>query len=201
MRRWAWILGGLILSAAALFSGVVYAKYRAGRSTPLPLSVPVTVVGIPEGADYVYDGSPYGIDYPGTELLYEGSTEGTDAGTYTAVFSLRDPVTECWEDGTREAKSVTMKIVPRPIVLRSESDTKPWDGIPLTNAQYTIGAGLLPEGSYANVPEGTERFENALAEGDRLAGIAVTGSQTSAGTSDNTIGEAVILNAAEAVPL
>ena len=184
MRKW--------MSAASLFLGTVYAKYRAMNTVPLPVSVPVLRVPVPEGEDYVYDGSAHGIRYQEEGAAHEGTVLEQNAGTYTAVFTLQDPVTSCWEDGTRETKTVTFRIIPRPVVLQSESAQKAWDGAPLTEEAYELLPGTLPAGIYGNVPEGADHFEQALADGDTLSEVLVSGEQTDAGNSPNTIGNARI---------
>ena len=183
----------LFMLSSAFAAGTAFAKYRAGKSVPLPLSVSIRKVGIPEGADYLYDGAVHGIEYDSSRMSLEGVSESVEAGTYEAVFSLKDPVTECWEDRSREAKTVILRIVPRPIVLTSGSAKKAWDGTPLTEGSYTLSPGTLPEGSFRNVPEGTVILENALSEGDHLESVQVTGSQQDAGSSGNVIGDARIL--------
>ena len=192
MRKWLILAGLLLLSAASLVFGTVYAKYRAVRTVPLTVSVPITRVAVPEGGDYVYDGAVHGIAFTEEKIVPEGVTAEENAGEYTAVFTLRDPVTECWEDGTRDPKTVSFRIVRRPIVLSSESAVKSWDGTPLREGSYQLLPGILPEGSFLNVPEGTERFPEALAAGDTLAQVIVSGEQTDAGSSANTIGSARI---------
>lgn len=59
----------------------------------------------------------------------------------------------------------TLTVTPRPISVVTDSDTKPFDGTPLTNGGYTAG----------NLVEG------------HTAVITVTGSQTEIGSSDNTV--------------
>ena len=194
MRK-ALILFGLIMSlvTAAFVAGSVFAKYRAGETVPLELSVRIRKVGSPEGADYLYDGQIHGISYDEEKMTAEGVTESADAGTYTVILSLKDPVTDCWEDGTRESKTVLLRIVPRPVILSSGSAWKAWDGTPLTEDSYTLSPGPLPEGNYLNVPEGTAVLTDALAEGDHLESVRITGSRTDAGSSDNVIEDARFL--------
>ncbi|MBR3436930.1 MAG: cell wall-binding repeat-containing protein [Lachnospiraceae bacterium] len=189
---WAVLLFALLLGLTAFPAS---AKYRKGGSVPLPLSVRIEKVGIPSGPDWLYDGEEHGITYDDTRMSTEGTLRSTDAGVFTAVFSLKDPVSCLWEDGTREPKSVSFRIVPRPVVLTSESDAKPWDGTDLTNGGYTLAPGKLPEGRFENVPEGTEYMAEALSEGDFLRSVSVTGFQRDAGTSPNVIGDARIFRA------
>ena len=66
-----------------------------------------------------------------------------------------------------------LTIKPRPITITAASDSKVYDGTPLTNAGYEI-------------TEGTLAFDDAL-----LSAV-VTGSQTDAGSSENPVSDAVI---------
>lgn len=192
-KRFLLIFSLLILVLSAVLAFTVSAKYRHGEAVPLPVSVRIRTVGVPEAPDYLYDGIEHAILYDDTKLNKEGVTVSTEAGVFEAVFSLKDPVTECWEDGTRTDKTVTWRIVPRPVVFTSLSVRKNWDGTPLVSDDYTLSPGNLPEGRFANVSEGTLVLEEALAAGDRVGNVTVSGSQTDAGTSPNRIGEAIIL--------
>ncbi|MBP5294237.1 MAG: cell wall-binding repeat-containing protein, partial [Lachnospiraceae bacterium] len=110
-----------------------------------------------------------------------------------------DPVTECWEDGTRTDKTVRFRVVPRPIVLTSGSALKAWDGTALREDSYQLSPGKLPEGSFVNVPEGLETMPDALSEGDEIGSVSVTGFRIDAGMSENLIEDARILRGTEDV--
>ena len=67
----------------------------------------------------------------------------------------------------------TLTITPKPLTITADSDTKVYDGTPLTKNSYT---------------------HTELLTGDKIEGVTVTGSQTDAGTSDNVLSAAVIKN-------
>ncbi len=196
MKKRIFLLGaGLALAALSLLAFPVFAKYRAGETRPLPLSVVIRKAEIPEGRDYVYDGLDHGIAFDDALLTAEGVTEESEAGTYVVTFSLKDPVTSCFTDGTREDKTVTLRIAKRPVLITSGDALKAWDGAPLTEGSYVVSPGRLPEGRFENVPEGAETLENAFADGEGVGSIRITGSQTDAGSSENLIGGAEIVRA------
>lgn len=78
-----------------------------------------------------------------------------DAGEYTAVIK---------KDG-EEIGRVTFTIEPRPLTIRTASDSKTYDGSPLTKTDDVTFIGLV--------------------DGE-IVSVTVTGSQTSVGSSDNT---------------
>ena len=53
-------VAGLLAVLMSILAIPVFAKYRTGGTRPLPLSVTIRRAEIPEGADYVYDGSSHG---------------------------------------------------------------------------------------------------------------------------------------------
>ena len=70
----------------------------------------------------------------------------------------------------------TLEVTKKAVTITADSDTKVYDGTPLTKDSYT---------------------STALAEGDSITSVTITGSQTAAGTSENTPGKALIVNAEE----
>ncbi|MBR3240348.1 MAG: Cna B-type domain-containing protein [Oscillospiraceae bacterium] len=69
----------------------------------------------------------------------------------------------------------TLKVTPKAVTITADSDTKVYDGKPLTKDSYTV---------------------EGLAEGDSVQSVTVTGSQTAAGSSNNVPSAAKILNGA-----
>ena len=92
----------------------------------------------------------------------------TDVGTHTLY--VRQEIT----DGANQSRVLTTQatytITPRPVTLTSASDTKEYDGKPLTND--TVTATVTAEGK-------------GFVEGQGVT-ITVTGTQTEVGFSDNT---------------
>ena len=69
----------------------------------------------------------------------------------------------------------TLEVTPKAVTITADSDTKVYDGTALTKNSYT---------------------NTALAEGDSIGSVTVTGTQTVAGSSDNVPSAAKIVNAA-----
>ena len=69
----------------------------------------------------------------------------------------------------------SLKVTPKAVTITADSDTKVYDGAALTKDSYT---------------------NTALAEGDSIDSVTVTGSQTVVGTSDNVPSAAKIVNTA-----
>ncbi|MGI6164285.1 MAG: S-layer homology domain-containing protein, partial [Bacillota bacterium] len=74
--------------------------------------------------------------------------------------------------------SGTVEITARPIEITAASDTKTYDGTALSNSDYSLTGGSLPEA-------------------DRLMSVTVTGSQTAVGSSANVASLAVIMRGGE----
>ena len=70
----------------------------------------------------------------------------------------------------------TLEVTKKPVTITADSDSKMYDGTPLTKDSYTIA-------------------ENALAEGDSISAVKIEGSQTVVGSSYNVARDAVIINA------
>jgi uncharacterized protein (TIGR02145 family) len=106
---------------------------------------------------------------------YDGSFQATliSGVIYKSGFSILDPsstdVTFCYTP----AFKVKLGITPRVITITAASDSKAYDGTPLTNSGYSITAGTL-------------------ASTDNLASCVVTGSQLCLGSSPNVPSAAVI---------
>ena len=107
----------------------------------------------------------------------DGSFQATLASgiIYKGGFSILDPsgssVTSCYTPTFK----VKLGIVPCTITITAATDSKPYDGTPLTNSGYSITAG-------------------ALVSSDNLASCIVTGSQLCLGSSPNVPSGAVIKN-------
>ena len=107
----------------------------------------------------------------------DGSFQATLAAgvIYKSGFSILDPsstdVTFCYTPTFK----VKLGITPRALTITAASDTKAYDGTPLTNSGYSITAG-------------------ALASTDNLTSCVVTGSQLCLGSNNNVPSAAVIMN-------
>ncbi|TFZ39953.1 VWA domain-containing protein [Soehngenia longivitae] len=128
-----------------------------------------------EITDYtgIYDGENHSIEVKGLvdgdKVYYsedgntwqEGNPSYTNAGEHKVYVKVENPN---YED--REGFG-TVKITPRDISIQSQSANKVYDGTPLTKNEFTIINGELVEGEEITV--------------------VITGSQTSVGSSKNTI--------------
>ena len=136
-----------------------------------------------ESAVKVYDGTPLthsGWDIVTGELLpgdtihvaFTGTQTACGVADNTAVFTVKsqggDNVTQNYDI---QVVVGTLTVTKRPLTVSSASDSKVYDGTPLTN-------------------DGTELLLGTLAEGESLV-IVMTGSQTAAGSSRNTFSVAV----------
>ncbi|MCR5201902.1 MAG: MBG domain-containing protein, partial [Lachnospiraceae bacterium] len=106
-----------------------------------------------------------------------------DAGTYVVVVEL---AADANYEATKSAP-VTFTIAKRPITITAKDATKVYDGTELTNDGYltptvTVDADGNPLTTGA-----------AIAIGDKLTSVTVTGSQTEVGESANTAADAKIV--------
>ena len=66
--------------------------------------------------------SPQWLNYEDQKMSISGTTSATNAGTYTATFT---PIgLYCWTDGTRTAKNVQWRILPKVITVPTASTTE-----------------------------------------------------------------------------
>ncbi|MBQ6663713.1 MAG: hypothetical protein IJM69_09270, partial [Firmicutes bacterium] len=104
----------------------------------------------------------------------------TEAGTYVVKVEGTPVVTDPEGNNVTKQFTVTtvdgeLKIEKRALAILADSDSKVYDGAPLTISTYT---------------------SKGLAEGDTIDSVTVTGSQTDVGESENVPSAAKILNAA-----
>jgi hypothetical protein len=134
------------------------------------------------------------VPYDGTEktvtgftssldgLTFEGVTasgSGTNIGEYDVTFTGVTIGTTKDTSGNyvvTETINGTLTITPKPLTITADSDTKVYDGTPLTKDSYTNTALLI---------------------GDQIESVTVTGSQTNAGISNNVPSAAVIKNSTD----
>ena len=112
-------------------------------------------------------------------LTFEGvsaSGSGTEMGDYPVTFTGVTIGTTKDTSGNYVVMSTvngTLTISRKQLTITADSETKVYDGTPLTKNSYT---------------------HTVLLTGDKIEGVTVTGSQTNAGASDNVLSAAVIKN-------
>ncbi|MBQ3811740.1 MAG: InlB B-repeat-containing protein, partial [Kiritimatiellae bacterium] len=152
------------------FTGATY------TITAAPMTITVA------GCDEVYNGQPHAASAT-TQPTGATVTWSTDGGTtWTAdVPSIVNVGTNevlaqaVLENYATVTSSVAKLVVtPKALTVTAASDTKAYDGEPLTNPTYTAGE---------------------LAAGDTIAAATVTGSQTTVGASSNVVAVTSITNA------
>ena len=158
-------------------------SYANGTLEVTKMAVTVTA----DSDTKVYDGTALTkASYTNTALATGDSIESvTVTGSQTIVGSIDNVPSEAviknaaGEDVTESYgityANGTLEVTKKAVTITADSDTKVYDGTALTKDSYT---------------------NTALAEGDSIDSVTVTGSQTSVGTSDNVPSEAVIVNAA-----
>ena len=155
--------------------------------TPVKKKVTVTITGHSRAEKY--DGEEYtvsGYEIAADNSLYEtsnvqfngakDSATGKNAGSYTTKLNAAEFVNtnENFANVTFVIQNdIVLTVQKRTVTLTSANDSKVYDGTPLTNSEITVGG------------DGFANGEGATYE--------VTGTQTTAGTSDNTFN--YILNA------
>ena len=179
---------GMLCSLALILAVVL--------TTAGPMATPVKATGgaieITAASDSkVYDGTPlvnggYGMTN-GLLAVGDNLTSVTVTGSQTEVGSSdnvpRDAVIldEALNDVTDSYNITyvdgTLTVAERAFEITADSDSKVYDGTPLTDSGYALTAG-------------------GLAAGDNLVSVNVTGAQTVAGSSDNVPVGAVVLDEA-----
>jgi len=109
------------------------------------------------------------------EVTGSQTLAGESANVATNAFIQDAELNDVTDTYTITYFNGALTVTPRPITIEADSDTKVYDGEPLTNSGYEITAGTL-------------------ADGDSLDTVTVTGSQTDAGESANVPSAAVITN-------
>ena len=175
-------------TAAKIVNGYgddVTASYTITYANGMLEVTPKTVTITADNAEKVYDGTPLTKDtFTNSALAAGDSIESvTNTGSQTIVGSSAnvpgsakivnaagDDVTESYEI---EYVNGTLTVSKKSVTITAANDTKTYDGTELTNDGYD---------------------NTALAEGDKIDSVTVTGSRITAGTSDNVPSAAVIVN-------
>lgn len=164
----------------------IVAEAKDGKLTITPVGgIVVTITGITDsrpysGAEQSVTG--YKVEsisnplYTAADFAFSGtdSVTGTDAGTYMmgltpAQFENTNPN---FENVTFSVTDGALTITPMPLTITAGSDSKAYNGTPLTNDTFT---------------------RTSLAAGDTLASVTVTGSQTDVGSSKNVASDAKLM--------
>ena len=130
-------------------------------------------ITVNDPSDHVYDGQPHKWnptieDAKGKALEKDKDyTVSYDKDNFKDVTTIT--VTITGKGDYKGTITKTYKITPRPVTLTSATDSKAYDGDPLTNKKVTESKGT----------------DEGFVEGEG-ASYDVTGSQTEVGTSDNT---------------
>ena len=148
-----------------------------GRIAVVAASIPVGPNGAVSAVGYtnVYDGAAHGIVVSAAGLLTPPTVQyrADEADAWADASPVFRDVcdTQVWyrvsaPNYAPVVGSVGVRITPRPVTLTSKSDTKVYDGTPLTAHVMTVGGDGFVDGEGAT--------------------YAFTGSQTVVGTSENT---------------
>ena len=161
-------------------------EYLPGTLTVTPVTdkVTVTITGYTDtvtynGAERSVTGYETAISnplYKAENFAFSGtaSVTGTDAGTYAMGLTAAQ-FENISQNFTNVEFTVTdgwLKIDPMALTITADSDSKVYDGTALTKNSYT---------------------STDPAAGDTLASVAVTGSQTDVGSSDNVASDATLM--------
>ena len=162
-------------------------EQKEGTLTVTPVTAEVTVTITGNNGSMGYDGNEHSVTgykvesisnplYTAADFAFSGtaSVTGTDAGTYMmgltpAQFENTNPN---FENVTFSVTDGALTITPMPLTITAGSDSKAYNGTPLTNDTFT---------------------RTSLAAGDTLASVTVTGSQTDVGSSDNVASDAKLV--------
>lgn len=155
------------------------------KITPVTDKVTVTITG--NDGSMGYDGNEHSVTgykvesisnplYTAADFAFSGtaSVTGTDAGSYP--MGLKAEQFQNTSKNFTNVKFVVndgeLTINPMPLTITAGSDSKAYNGTPLTNDTFT---------------------RTSLAAGDTLASVTVTGSQTDVGSSDNVASDAKLV--------
>ena len=160
---------------------------KPGKLTVTPVTAEVTVTITGNNGSMGYDGNEHSVTgykvesisnplYTAADFAFSGtaSVTGTDAGSYP--MGLKAEQFQNTSKNFTNVKFVVndgeLTINPMPLTITAGSDSKAYNGTPLTNDTFT---------------------RTSLAAGDTLASVTVTGSQTNVGSSDNVASDAKLV--------
>ena len=163
----------------------IESKFGKLTVTPVTDEVVVTING--NSIDKTYNGAEQSVTgykvesisnplYTAADFAFSGtaSVTGTDAGSYPMGLTA-----EQFKNTSKNFTNVKfvvndgeLTINPMALTITAGSDSKAYNGTPLTNDTFT---------------------RTSLAAGDTLASVTVTGSQTNVGSSDNVASDAKLM--------
>lgn len=126
-----------ILPTGALAEGtqsvtIVYTEGGVSAQASQAITVQKASFAVPsQGSPLVYTGgqqSPDWTGYDSAEMTIGGTSAATDAGTYQAIFSLKDKVGTEWADGTTDDKSVSWSIGRASLSTPAQSGSLTYNG-------------------------------------------------------------------------
>lgn len=162
-------------------------EQKEGTLTVTPVTAEVTVTITGNKSTVTYNGAEQSVTgykvesisnplYTAADFAFSGtaSVTGTDAGSYP--MGLKAEQFQNTSKNFTNVKFVVndgeLTINPMPLTITAGSDSKAYNGTPLTNDTFT---------------------RTSLAAGDTLASVTVTGSQTDVGSSDNVASDAKLV--------
>ena len=162
-------------------------EQKEGTLTVTPVTAEVTVTITGNKSTVTYNGAEHSVTgykvesisnplYTAADFAFSGtaSVTGTDAGSYP--MGLKAEQFQNTSKNFTNVKFVVndgeLTINPMPLTITAGSDSKAYNGTPLTNDTFT---------------------RTSLAAGDTLASVTVTGSQTDVGSSDNVASDAKLV--------
>ena len=160
---------------------------KPGKLTVTPVTAEVTVTITGNSIDKTYNGAEQSVTgykiksisnplYTEKDFAFSGEAiaKGTDVGTYKMGLS-ETQFKNISDNFTNVKFAVTdgsLTIAPMPLTITAGSDSKPYDGTPLTCGEFD---------------------STTPAEGDTVASVTLTGSQTNVGSSDNVASDAKLM--------
>ena len=162
-------------------------EQKEGTLTVTPVTAEVTVTITGNKSTVTYNGAEQSVTgykvesisnplYTAADFAFSGtaSVTGTDAGSYPMGLKA-----EQFQNTSKNFTNVKfavndgeLTINPMPLTITAGSDSKAYNGTPLTNDTFT---------------------RTSLAAGDTIASVTVTGSQTNVGSSDNVASDAKLV--------
>lgn len=111
---------------------IVYTEGGVSAQASQAITVQKASFAVPsQGSPLVYTGgqqSPDWTGYDSAEMTIGGTSAATDAGTYQAIFSLKDKVGTQWADGTTDDKSVSWSIGRASLSTPAQSGSLTYNG-------------------------------------------------------------------------
>lgn len=144
-------------TSLSLNTGVV--NNKAGLSNSAPSSTPtvkvqnITNVAIPiQSGTLTYNSTSQTVtwsNYDSSKMTVSGTTSATNAGTYSATFTLKSTTNYKWSDGTTTAKTVSWKI--------NQYNISNVDVDPISDQVYTESA-ITPVPVLSKILNGSSKY-------------------------------------------